>query len=121
MGRKTLSYVFKPFSTTKEMGKREWFEAGGVRHRQAEQRLYYWIQRTYQHTTNQRERLEDMRFNKSKLKREKQLIYGPEPPPKLLTTKGLIIRGIIFAAAVAGICYLLWQEFSGRQRAYGCE
>jgi hypothetical protein len=55
-----------------------------------------------------------MSFNKSKLRRENKVVYGPEPPPKLLTTKGLIIRGIIFAAAVAGICYLLWQEFSGK-------
>jgi hypothetical protein len=56
-----------------------------------------------------------MDFNKSKLKREKKLVYGPKPPPtKLLTTKGLIIRGIIFAAAILGICYFLWQEFSGK-------
>lgn len=55
-----------------------------------------------------------MSDNKSGREREKEVVYGPEPPPKFLTTKGLIIRGIIFAAAVAGICYLLWQEFSGK-------
>jgi hypothetical protein len=55
-----------------------------------------------------------MSNNKSGRERENKVVYGPEPPPKFLTTKGLIIRGIIFAAAVAGICYLLWQEFSGK-------
>jgi len=55
-----------------------------------------------------------MGANKSKRNRENQVVYGPEPPPKFLTTRGLIVRGIIFFAAVAGICYLLWQEFGGR-------
>ena len=54
-------------------------------------------------------------MNKSKWRREKKVEFGPQlPPPKLLTTKGLIIRGIIFIAAVAGACYLLWQEFGGK-------
>lgn len=55
-----------------------------------------------------------MDANKSKPNREKQVVYGPEPPPKYLTTRGLIGRGIVFFAAVAGICYLLWQEFGGK-------
>jgi len=53
-------------------------------------------------------------FNKSKLRREKKQEFGPQLPEKFLTTKGLIIRGVIFFAAVAGICYLLWQEFGGK-------
>jgi len=52
--------------------------------------------------------------NKVPSNREKEVVYGPEPPPKYLTTKGLIIRGIIFVASLAGACYLLWQEFSGK-------
>jgi hypothetical protein len=55
-----------------------------------------------------------MGFNKSKMKRENKVVYGPEPPPRYLTTRGLVIRGIIFFAAIAGICYLLWQEFGGK-------
>ena len=49
-------------------------------------------------------------MNKDK---EKQVVYGPQPPPKFLTTSGLIIRGIIFFAAIAGALDLIWQEFSG--------
>ena len=49
-----------------------------------------------------------------KLRREKKVEFGPQPPPKFLTTKGLILRGIVFFAALAGIGYLLWQEFTGR-------
>lgn len=44
--------------------------------------------------------------------------FGPQLPPKpatkLLTTKGLIIRGLIFFAAVSGLCFLLWKEFTGK-------
>ena len=47
-------------------------------------------------------------------RKEKEVVYGPQPPPKFLTTRGLIIRGIIFFAAIAGALYLIWQEFSGR-------
>ena len=53
-------------------------------------------------------------MNKSKWRREKKMVYGPEPPPKLLTTRGLIIRGIVFISAIIGIGYLLWQEFGGK-------
>ena len=49
-----------------------------------------------------------------KPKKENQVVYGPQPPPKFMTTRGLIIRGIIFFAAIAGALYLIWQEFSGR-------
>ncbi len=49
-----------------------------------------------------------------KLRREKKIEFGPQPPPKFLTNKGLIIRGIIFFAALGGAGYLLWQEFTGR-------
>jgi len=42
------------------------------------------------------------------------VVHGPKPPPKHLTTKGLIIRGIIFVASLAGVCYLFWLEFSGK-------
>jgi len=52
--------------------------------------------------------------NPSKWKKEKTVEFGPQPPPKLLTTKGLIIRGIIFIASLAGAGYLLWLEFSGK-------
>jgi hypothetical protein len=52
--------------------------------------------------------------NKSKKKKDNEVVYGPEPPPKYLTTKGLILRGIVFCVAIAGICYLLWQEFGGK-------
>ena len=47
-------------------------------------------------------------------KKENQVVYGPQPPPKFLTTRGLIIRGIIFFASIAGAIYLIWQEFSGK-------
>lgn len=47
----------------------------------------------------------------SRKKKDKKVVYGPEPPPKYLTTKGLILRAIVFCAAIVGICYLLWQEF----------
>ena len=50
-------------------------------------------------------------MNKDK---EKQVVYGPQPPPKFLTTRGLIVRGIIFFASIAGAIYLIWQEFSGK-------
>ncbi|NTW88653.1 MAG: hypothetical protein HGB26_05920 [Desulfobulbaceae bacterium] len=64
-------------------------------------------------TTKKKER--EMRWNASKGRREEnKLVYGPEPRPKYLTTRGLIIRGIIFLAAISGICYLLWREFSGK-------
>ena len=49
-----------------------------------------------------------------KPKKENQVVYGPQPPPKFMTTRGLIIRGIIFFAAIAGALYLIWQEFSGK-------
>jgi hypothetical protein len=47
-------------------------------------------------------------------RKENKLVYGPELPPKFLTTQGLIIRGIIFLTAIFGICYLLWKEFAGK-------
>ena len=47
-------------------------------------------------------------------RKEKEVVYGPQPPPKFLTTRGLIIRGIIFFASIAGAIYLIWQEFSGK-------
>ena len=47
-------------------------------------------------------------------KKENQVVYGPQPPPKVLTTRGLIVRGVIFFAASAGAIYLIWQEFSGK-------
>lgn len=47
-------------------------------------------------------------------KQGNQIVCGPEPPPKFLTPRGLILRGIVFFAAIAGIGYLLWQEFGGR-------
>ena len=54
-----------------------------------------------------------MAANKSKSRREKKAAFiGPMPAKKLLTTRGLIIRGIIFTASIAGVCYLLWEEFS---------
>jgi|GEM_PF-2402030 len=59
-----------------------------------------------------------MALNKSKWGREKKVEFGPQlspkPTQKFLTTKGLILRGIIFIASVTGACYLLWQEFSGK-------
>jgi hypothetical protein len=59
-----------------------------------------------------------MEFNKSKRRRGEKLEFGPQPlqkaPQKFLTTKVLVVRGILFIASVAGACYLLWQEFSGR-------
>jgi hypothetical protein len=57
-----------------------------------------------------------MIFNKSKMRREKKLEFGPQPlhpPKKFLTTKGLIIRGLIFIIAVSWSIYLLWLEFGG--------
>jgi hypothetical protein len=47
-----------------------------------------------------------------KWRREEKLEFGPQPAKKLLTTKGLIIRGIIFLVSVSMACYLIWQEFS---------
>jgi len=56
--------------------------------------------------------------NKSKRGKKNKMEFGPQlpekPARKYLTTKGLIIRCIIFMVAVAGACALLWQEFSGR-------
>ena len=49
-----------------------------------------------------------------KARKEKEVVFGPQPPPKFLTTRGLIVRGIIFFAAIAGAIYLIWQEFSGK-------
>jgi hypothetical protein len=49
------------------------------------------------------------------LNKEQQPEYGPQPPPtpqQFLTTKGLIIRAVIFAASLGGACYFIWQEFS---------
>jgi hypothetical protein len=47
-------------------------------------------------------------------KKENKLVYGPEPAPKFLTTRGLLIRGVIFLLAISGIVHLLWKEFSGK-------
>jgi len=59
-----------------------------------------------------------MEFNKSKRRREGKLEFGPQPllkaPQKFLTTKVLVVRGILFIVSVAGAGYLLWQEFSGK-------
>ena len=44
--------------------------------------------------------------------RKEKMEFGPQPAKRLFTTKGLVIRGIIFIASVAGACYLLWVEFS---------
>ena len=46
--------------------------------------------------------------------KKKDVVYGPQPPPKFLTTRGLIVRGIIFFTSIAGAIYLIWQEFSGK-------
>ncbi len=49
------------------------------------------------------------------LKKKQKPEFGPQLPPKpqqLLTTRGLIIRAIIFVASAGGACYLIWQEFS---------
>lgn len=47
-----------------------------------------------------------------KWRKKKEVEFGPQPAKKLLTTKGLIIRGVIFIASVSVGCYLVWQEFS---------
>ena len=53
-----------------------------------------------------------MDVSRSKWGKEKKLEFGPQLTEKFLSTKGLVIRGIIFIASVGGSCYLLWLEFS---------
>ena len=46
--------------------------------------------------------------------REKQAVYRAELPPKYLTTKDLIIRGIIFVVLLVDSCSLPGQESSSK-------